>query len=95
MKYRFDANKVNIVNLNGVDLRDAFTQQNGIGFEKTIGNMVFENTGDVDLSDKAREIHKGNPVEFSDREKGLFEEVLKGRYIPFIERQILAEIKEV
>ncbi|MEG2228455.1 MAG: hypothetical protein RRY39_08180 [Odoribacter sp.] len=95
MKYLFDIKKIDIVNLNGVDLKEAFKRQNGVEFEKAIGNLVFENSKDIDLADKAREIHKGNPVELSEREKGLFEEIMKGRYIPFIERQILSEIKEV
>lgn len=94
-RYRFDAKKVNIVNLNGIDLRESFKQQSGVEFEKVIGNLVYENTGDLDLADKAREIHRGNAVELTERERGLFEEIVKGRYIPFIERQILMQIVEI
>lgn len=94
-RYRFDAKKVNIVNLNGIDLRESFKQQSGVDFEKVIGNLVYENTGDLDLADKAREIHRGNAVELTERERGLFEEIVKGRYIPFIERQILMQIVEI
>lgn len=94
-KYRFDVKKVDIVNLNGIDLRESFKQQSGVEFEKVIGNLVYENTGDLDLADKAREMHRGNVVELTEREKGLFEEIVKGRYIPFIERQILKQIVEI
>jgi len=94
-RYRFDAKKVDIVNLNGIDLRESFKQQSGVDFEKVIGNLVYENTGDLDLADKAREIHRGNAVELTERERGLFEEIVKGRYIPFIERQILMQIVEI
>lgn len=94
-KYRFDIKKVDIVNLNGIDLREPFRQQSGVEFEKVIGNLVYENTGDLDLADKAREMHRGNAVELTEREKGLFEEIVKGRYIPFIERQILEQIVEI
>lgn len=95
MRYKFDIKKVDIVNLNGVNLRESFEVQYGVSFEKTIGNLVFENASDIDLADKAREIHRGNEVEFSEREKGLFEECVKGKYIPFIERQILGQLVEV
>lgn len=94
-RYRFDVKKVDIVNLNGIDLREPFKQQSGVEFEKVIGNLVYENTGDLDLADKAREMHRGNAVELTEREKGLFEEIMKGRYIPFIERQILKQIVEI
>lgn len=94
-RYRFDVRKVDIVNLNGVDLRGSFKQQSGVEFEKVIGNLVYENTGDLDLADKAREIHRGNVVELTEREKGLFEEIVKERYIPFIERQILMQVVEI
>lgn len=47
------------------------------------------------MVDKAREMHRGNAVELTEREKGLFEEIVKGRYIPFIERQILKQIVEI
>ena len=66
-RYRFDAKKVNIVNLNGIDLRESFKQQSGVEFEKVIGNLVYENTGDLDLADKAWEIHRGNAVELGRR----------------------------
>lgn len=95
MRYKFDIKKVDIVNLNGVNLRESFEVQYGVSFEKTIGNLVFENASDIDLADKAREIHRGNEVEFTEREKGLFEECVKGKYIPFIERQILGQLVEV
>lgn len=95
MRFKFDIKKVDIVNLNGVDLKQSFEAQYGVSFEKTIGNLVFEKTGDVDLADKAREIHRGNEVEFTDREKGLFEECVKGTYIPFVERQVLAQVVEI
>lgn len=95
MRYQFDIKKVDIVNLNGVNLRESFEVQYGVSFEKTIGNLVFENALDIDLADKAREIHRGNEVEFTEREKGLFEECVKGKYIPFIERQILGQLVEV
>lgn len=94
-RYRFDVKKVDIVNLNGIDLREPFRQQSGVEFEKVVGNLVYENTGDLDLADKAREMHRGNAVELTEREKGLFEEIVKGRYIPFIERQILKQIVEI
>lgn len=94
-RYRFDVKKVDIVNLNGIDLREPFKQQSGVEFEKVIGNLVYESTGDLDLADKAREMHRGNAVELTEREKGLFEEIVKGRYIPFIERQILKQIVEI
>lgn len=94
-RYKFDVKKVDIVNLNGIDLRESFKQQSGVEFEKVIGNLVYENTGDLDLADKAREIHRGNGVELTEREKGLFEEIVKGRYIPFVERQILRQIVEL
>lgn len=94
-RYRFDVKKVDIVNLNGIDLREPFKQQSGVEFEKVVGNLVYENTGDLDLADKAREMHRGNAVELTEREKGLFEEIVKGRYIPFIERQILKQIVEI
>lgn len=95
MRFKFDIKKVDIVNLNGVDLKQSFEAQYGVSFEKTIGNMVFEQATDIDLADKAREIHRGNEVEFSEREKGMFEECVKGKYIPFIERQILNQVVEV
>ncbi len=95
MKFKFDIQKVDIVNLNGVDLKQNFAAQYGVSFEKSIGNMIYEHTGDVDLADKAKEIHRGNEVEFSEREKGLFEECVKGKYIPFVERQILAQVVEI
>lgn len=95
MKFKFDIQKVDIVNLNGVDLKESFEAQYSVSFEKTIGNLVFENTSDIDLVDKAREIHRGNEVEFTEREKGMFEECIKGKYIPFIERQILGQVVEV
>lgn len=95
MRFKFDIKKVDIVNLNGVDLKQSFEAQYGVSFEKTIGNLVFENSADIDLADKAREVHRGNKVEFTDREKGLFEECIKGKYIPFIERQIIGQLLEV
>ena len=47
------------------------------------------------MADKARELYRDNVVELTEREKGLFEEIVKGRYIPFIERQILTQIVEI
>ena len=47
------------------------------------------------MADKARELYRGSVVELTEREKGLFEEIVKGRYIPFIERQILTQIVEI
>ena len=95
MKFKFDIQKVDIVNLNGVDLKQNFEAQYGVSFEKAVGNMIYEHTGDVDVADKAREIHRGNEVEFTEREKGMFEECIKGNYIPFIERQILGQVIEI
>lgn len=95
MKYLFDVNKVDLVNLNGVDLREAFIQNSGVPFEKVIGNLVYENTFDLDLLDLAKKIHRGEVAEFNDREKDLFAEVIKGKYIPFIERQIMGQFEEI
>ena len=95
MKFKFDIKKVDIVNLNGVDLKENFEEQYEVSFEKVVGNLVFEQASDIDLTDKAREIHRGNEVEFTEREKGMFEECIQGKYIPFIERQILGQVIEI
>lgn len=95
MKFKFDIKKVDIVNLNGVDMKLNFEEQFDVSFEKAIGNMIFEYATDIDLVDKAREIHRGKEVEFTEREKGLFEECVKGKYIPFIERRILEQLVKV
>lgn len=95
MRFKFDIQKVDIVNLNGVNLKENFEVQYGVSFEKVVGNLVFEQANDIDLADKAREIHHGDEVEFTEREKGMFEECIKGKYIPFIERQILGQVIEI
>lgn len=95
MRYEFDVNKVDIVNLNGKDLRKSFEEQEKVPFDKYLGNLVYEQSRDLDMVNKAIEIHKGNKIELSEREKGLLETCLTGRLMPFIERRVLAQIVKV
>ena len=95
MKYIFNIKKVDIVNLNGKNLRESFEKQEGVSFEKYIGNMIYEQCNDIDVVNKAIEIHKGNEIELSEREKDLLVTCLTGKFMPFVERRILAQIIKI
>lgn len=96
MKYLFDINNVNLVNLNNVDRKKELEKAEGIPFYKIIGNFINENTSDLDMVALSLKIHKGECIEMSEREKELFSGIigkLGGTLSTFLQRQILAEIK--
>ena len=95
MKYKFDVKKVDLVNLNGEDYKEAFQKQYGIPFEKILGNLIYERTDDIDMADMAREIHKGFAVTVSDREKEMLEKIVSDLKPSFIARQISVQFIEI
>ena len=97
MRYQFDINNVDLVTLDGVNLRVAFQSQTGKSFEQFVGGTVYENVRDIELDDKCKAIHRGEKVEFTERERELFEHAIKTiEFKPgMIERKILQQVIEI
>lgn len=95
MKYNFNIKEVEIIDLNGADYREAFLNETKQSFDKTIGNLIYAQTNDIDLADKARDIHQGKSIILTEREKPMFEKIIEdSSYLPMIKRAILSEIKK-
>lgn len=96
MKYNFEIKEVEIIDLNGTDYRKAFAEQTKLSFDQTIGNLVYAQTTDIDLADKARDIHQSKPIILTEREKPMFEKIIEdSTYLPMIKRATLSEIKKI
>lgn len=96
MKYNFNIQKVEIIDLNEVDYREEFLKQTQQPFNKMIGNHIYAQTNDIDLADKARDIHQSKPIILTEREKPIFEKIIEeSNYMPMIKRAILSEIKKI
>lgn len=96
MKYKFEITAVKIIDLNGIDYREAFLNETKQSFDKTIGNLIYAQTSDIDLADKARDIHQSKSIILTEREKPIFEKLIEeSSYMPMIKRAILSEIKKV
>ena len=94
MKFEFDIKKVDLVTLDGVDLRKTFKEKMKKNFEQFLGETIYNSTRDVELDDKCKAIHRGEKVEFNEREKELFERAVKAiEFEPgLIERKILKQV---
>lgn len=96
MRYTFDINKVDLVNLNGVDMREVYPVENkGFSVEKIVGNMVWENAPNIDMENIGRKIHGGEPVELSAMEHELFIGLINSLSAVFLRKRILAQVKEI
>lgn len=95
MRYEFDINKVDLVDLDGHDWRSGFPEDKP--FNKYIGSSVYNLTRDIELDDKCKAIFQGKRVEFNDNEKSLFEKAIKELCINpgLVERRILAQIIKI
>ena len=92
MRYEFDVNKIDLVDLDGHDWKNSFPDDKP--FNKYIGSSVYNQTRDIELDDKCKAIYRGEKVEFNDREKELFESAIKELGISpgLIERRVLQQI---
>jgi len=97
MKFEFDIKKVDLVTLGGVDLRKTFKEKMKKNFEQFLGETIYNSTRDVELDDKCKAIHRGEKVEFNEREKELFERAVKAiEFEPgLIERKIREYEKQI
>ena len=97
MKFEFDIKKVDLVTLGGVDLRKTFKEKMKKNFEQFLGETIYNSTRDVELDDKCKAIHRGEKVEFNEREKELFERAVKAiEFEPgLIERKILKQVIKI
>ena len=96
MNYKFNIKEVEIIDLNGSDYRVEYLTQTKQSFDSIIGNLIYVQTDDIDLSDKAREIHKSREVILTEREKPMFEKIINGStYLPMIKSAILKQIKPI
>ena len=89
--------KVDLVTLGGVDLRKTFKEKMKKNFEQFLGETIYNSTRDVELDDKCKAIHRGEKVEFNEREKELFERAVKAiEFEPgLIERKILKQVIKI
>lgn len=96
MKYKFDIKRVNITDLNSVDYRQEFLSQTKLNFDQIIGNLIYTQTNDIDLADKAKDIHKSKDIILTEREKPIFEKIInESNYMQLIKRAIIEQIKVV
>lgn len=95
MRYEFDVNKLDLVDLDGHDWRNGFPDDKPLN--KHIGSSVYNQVRDVGLDDKCKAIYNGEKVEFDDREKELFEKTIKELGISpgLVERRILQQIVNI
>ena len=93
MNYKFNIKEVNIIDLNDKDYREDFLTQTQQSFDCIIGNLIYAQTDDVDLVDKAKDVHKSKEITLTEREKPMFEKIInESGYFPMIKRAILSKI---
>lgn len=95
MRYEFDVNKVDLVDLDGNDWKNGFPADKPL--HKYIGSSVYNQVRDVGLDDKCKAIYNGEKVELDDREKELFEKTIKeiGISPGLVERRVLQQIVKI
>ena len=93
MNYKFNITEVELIDLNGADYRDEFLTQTNQSFDSIIGNLIYAQSSDIDLADKAKYIHKSREVILTEREKPMFVKIIEdSTYLPLIKREILSKI---
>lgn len=96
MTYKFDIKKVTVIDLNGTDYRTEFIEHTKRSLDQTIGNLIYERSDDIDLADKARDIHASREIVLTDRERPIFLKIIEeSSYLPIIKRAIVAQIKPI
>lgn len=73
---KFNVKEIKVFNLEG---REMFVELN-----KTIGNVIYEQTSTIEWEEKAKEIHKGNEVDMDEVELGRLIMVIAAPHCMFV-----------
>lgn len=94
MRYKFDVKGLVIEDLRGLDYKARSEKTEGAFLCEILGNSIYSRTEIPSMLNKAKEIFKGNEVEFNDDERCDFKMIINDLGYPlFMKSRIIDGVK--